>query len=125
MQIITTTSVYPPCTDMSATIRRMAALGFDGLDLAFDYCVQDKEYPFMTDTYEEWAAGLRTEADALGISFTHGHAPFDASGRGDLVLRTLRCASILGIRYVVVHPLWRKADGSFYEDPAEFIAVNR
>jgi sugar phosphate isomerase/epimerase len=23
-----------------------------------------------------------------------------------------------------VHPLWRKEDGSFYEDPAEFVSVN-
>lgn len=125
MKIVTTTSVYPPCTDMAQIIHRLAALGFDGMDIAFDYCVQDKTYPFMTDGYEDWADSLRMEAEAAGIFFTHGHAPFDASGRGDIVERTLRCASLLGVRYVVVHPLWRKADGSFYEDPAEFISVNK
>ena len=125
MKIVTTTSVYPPCTDMAQIIHRLAALGFDGMDIAFDYCVQDKTYPFMTDGYEDWAGFLRMEAEASGIFFTHGHAPFDASGRGDIVERTLRCASLLGVRYVVVHPLWRKADGSFYEDPAEFISVNK
>ena len=125
MKIVTTTSVYPPCTDMAQIIHRLAALGFDGMDIAFDYCVQDKTYPFMTDGYEDWAGSLRMEAESSGIFFTHGHAPFDASGRGDIVERTLRCASLLGVRYVVVHPLWRKADGSFYEDPAEFISVNK
>lgn len=125
MKIITTTSVYPPCFDMSAAVRRLAAVGFDGLDIAFDYCVQDKEYPFLTDAMEDWANALHMEAEEAGIAFTHGHAPFDAAGRGDIVERTLRCASLLGVKYLVVHPLWRKADGSFYEDAAEFIAVNK
>jgi len=124
MKIITTTSVYPPCWDMSDTIRRLSSIGFDGMDIAFDYCVQDKNYPFMTDAYAVWAAAVRKEAESAGIVFTHGHAPFDASGRGEIVERTLHCASLLGIRYVVVHPLWRKADGSFLEDPAEFVSVN-
>ncbi len=124
MKIVTTTSVFPPCRDMSDTIRRLSAVGFDGMDIAFDYCVQEKEYPFMTESYAAWAAAIRKEAEAAGIRFTHGHAPFDASGRGELVERTFHCASLLGVQYVVVHPLWRKADGSFYEDPAEFISVN-
>lgn len=124
MRIVTTTSVYPPCWNMSDTIRRLSAIGFDGMDIAFDYCTQEKEFPFMTEEYAEWAVSIRKEADAAGIAFTHGHAPFDAAGRGDIVKRTFHCASLLGVQYVVVHPLWRKTDGSFYEDPAEFIAVN-
>lgn len=124
MKIITTTSVYPPCWDLSDTIRRLSAIGFDGMDIAFDYCVQEKNYPFMTADYPVWAQSIRQEAEEAGIRFTHGHAPFDASGRGDIVTRTFHCASLLGVKYVVVHPLWRKEDGSFYEDPAEFVYVN-
>lgn len=124
MKIVTTTSVYPPCWHMSDTIRRLSRIGFDGMDIAFDYCVQDKAYPFMTTEYAAWAVSVRQEAETAGIAFTHGHAPFDASGRGDIVDRTFHCASLLGVQYVVVHPLWQKTDGSFYEDPAEFISVN-
>ena len=124
MRIVTTTSVYPPCWDISDTIRRLSAIGFDGMDIAFDYCVQEKDNPFMTEAYAAWALSIRKEAEDTGIVFTHGHAPFDAAGRGDIVERTLHCASLLGVQYVVVHPLWRKSDGSFYEDPAEFISVN-
>ena len=122
--VVTTTSVYPPCTDQTEVLRRLHGIGYTGLDLAFDYCVQETDYPFMTDAYEDWARSLRAQADALGVRYSHGHAPFDASGRGDIVERTLRCAELLGIRYLVVHPIWRDADGNILHDREEFLSVN-
>ncbi|MBQ7983029.1 MAG: hypothetical protein IJ302_05640 [Clostridia bacterium] len=53
--VVTTTSVYPPCTDQTEVLRRLHGIGYTGLDLAFDYCVQETDYPFMTDAYEDWA----------------------------------------------------------------------
>ena len=111
-KIVTTTSVYPPCSDLVRVTRTLSEIGYSGLDLAFDYCVQQADYPFMTDAYEEWANALRAEADACGVVWSHGHASFDASCRDEaLIRRTLRCCQILGIRYLVVHPIWRYEDG--------------
>ena len=124
-KIVTTTSVYPPCSDLVRVTRTLSEIGYSGLDLAFDYCVQQADYPFMTDAYEEWANALRAEADACGVVWSHGHASFDASCRDDaLIRRTLRCCQILGIRYLVVHPIWRDADGVVIGDRDTFLSVN-
>ncbi len=123
MKIVTTTSVFPPCWNPVNVISRLAAIGYDSLDMAFDYCVQDIEFPFMTSEYENWAKMLRETAENLGISYTHSHAPFDASARGELVERSLHCASLLGIRYMVVHPIWQTERGILTEED-EFLEVN-
>lgn len=123
MKIVTTTSVFPPCWDPVNVISRLAAIGYDSLDMAFDYCVQDSDFPFMTSEYEKWAEMLRETAESHGISYTHSHAPFDALARGELVERSLRCASLLGIRYMVVHPIWKTENGILSEEE-EFLAVN-
>ena len=124
MNIVTTTSVFPPCWDVDDMLPRLRACGFTYLDLAFDYCVQRPDYPFKTDSYEEWAHGLKQKADALGLTFTHAHAPFNADARGMLVEKTLRCCEILGIRYLVVHPIWKNAEGVAITDTEEFVSVN-
>ena len=124
-KIVTTTSVYPPCSDLVRVTRTLSEIGYSGLDLAFDYCVQQADYPFMTDAYEEWANALRAEADACGVVWSHGHASFDASCRDDaLIRRTLRCCQILGIRYLVVHPIWRYEDGETICDREDFFKIN-
>ena len=123
MKIINTTSVFPPCWDPVNVLTRHAAIGYDGLDMAFDYCVQEKDFPFMTEKYENWAYMLRDKAEQLGMAYTHSHAPFDASARGELVERSLRCASLLGVRYMVVHPIWQNADGILH-DKETFLEVN-
>ena len=112
MNIVTTTSVYPPCTELLRATQTLRGIGFGGADIAFDYCVQESDFPFMTDAYADWASALRRMADDIGLIFSHGHAPFDASCRTDLVRRTLHCCQILGIRYLVVHPIWRDSEGS-------------
>ena len=124
MKIITTSSVFPSQMDAFDTLPRLANLGFDGIDVAFDYCVTNAVNGFMSEHYLDWAKKFREKSDALGVILSHSHAPFDASARGDIVKRTMECASILGIKYTVVHPLWRKSDDSFYEDSDEFVEVN-
>ena len=123
MNIVTTTSVFPPCWNVDNMLSRLRTCGFTHLDLAFDYCVQRPDYPFMTDAYEDWAHGLKSKAEALGLTFTHAHAPFSADARGARVEKTLRCCAILGIKYLVVHPIWKTAEGTIV-DAEEFLSVN-
>ncbi len=123
--IVTTTSVFPPCSDLEKVLRVLAEIGFDGADIAFDYCVQQPDYPFMTDAYVDWANGLCAAADTCGIAISHGHASFDASCTDTaLIRRTLHCCQIMGIRYLVVHPIWRDAEGQVIEDRKTFLTVN-
>jgi len=123
--IVTTTSVFPPCSDLEQVLRVLAEIGYDGADIAFDYCVQQADYPFMTDAYEAWASGLAKVAGDCGIVISHGHAAFDAACRDEsMIRRTLQCCRIMGIRYLVVHPIWRGADGEIIDDKQTFIAGN-
>ena len=124
MKIITTSSVFPAQMDAFDTLPRLANLGFDGIDVAFDYCVTNTVDGFMSEHYLDWAKKFREKADVLGVILSPSHAPFDASARGDIVKRTMECASILGAKYTVVHPIWRKSDDRFYEDFDEFVEVN-
>lgn len=124
-KIVTTTSVFPPCSDLTKVLRVLAQIGYEGADIAFDYCVQQPDYPFMTDMWEEWAKELRAAADACGIVISHGHASFDAACRDEnLIRRTLACCQIMGIRYLVVHPIWRDAAGWIISDRETFLRVN-
>lgn len=115
MKIVNTTSCFPRCWDSFDTLRRLAAIGYDGIDMAFDYCVSRDDFPFMTDNYESWAYSLRNEAEKLGVSYTHSHAPFDTEAKGRLVERTFKCANILGAKYLVVHPFYDNADGRIHD----------
>mgnify|MGYP003318776212 CR=1 FL=1 len=58
MNIVTTTSVFPPCYPPKLALSRLKACGFRHLDLAFDYLVQEADFPFVTDAWEAWAHEL-------------------------------------------------------------------
>lgn len=124
MNIVTTTSVFPIGTDHFHIVDRLAKIGYTALDMAFDYC-ELGDAGFMSDGYESWALQLREHAETQGLRFTHSHASFDADAEGDIVVRNLRCAEILGIPYMVVHPVFRRPDGSIYEDAEAYLEVNR
>lgn len=123
MKIVNTTSVFPIGTDPFHVVDRLARIGYDTLDMALDYADAEGS-PFQTPNYEDWARRLRDHAENRGVRFTHSHASFDADATGDIVQRNLRCAEILGITYMVVHPLFRAPDGRIYEDAEEFLDVN-
>ena len=78
MKIVTTSGVFPKETDTFEIITKLANLGFDGIDFAFDYCSAVKDSPFNGDNYLEWAKMLREKANSLGVSFLASHASFDA-----------------------------------------------
>lgn len=123
MHIVTTTSVFPAGFDAFKVSDRLYALGYRDLDMAFDYCELGAP-DFLSPDYKAWAQRLRERADRLGMRFTHSHGSFDASSRGDLVTRNFECAKILGIRSMVIHPVFRGPDGAVYTDNEEFLEAN-
>jgi len=119
-RIVTTTSVFQEGYPGEKAIDRLAALGFEALDMALDYCEEMPE--FLGDGYLKWAADLRARAEAAGVRYTHAHAP-GAAENNPHIARSLEIAGALGAKYIVLHPVCR--DGEAVIDDAEaFIRRN-
>ena len=124
MNIVTTTSVFPYDYPCELALLRLKDAGFTHLDLAMDYCAENKECDFRTDNWKEWAESLRELGEANGVVYTHGHAWGDASSRHPYTFRCIDVCRVLGIKYLVIHPIYKHEDGSFIMDDEEFVKVN-
>ena len=119
-RIVTTMAVFGKGYPVKDGIDRLARIGFEGLDLPFEYMVYDGS-PFLGDDYMSWASEMRAYAENAGVPFMQAHAPLDTEHM--YVERTIRAASALGVKYLVVHPTYT-ANGKTITDKDEFIAVN-
>lgn len=124
MNIVTTTSVFPFDYPCEKALLRLKQVGFRHLDLAMDYCAENKDCGFCSDGWEAWAESLRTFGEKNGVFYTHGHAWGDAASRHEKTFRCIDVSRILGIKYLVIHPIFKHADGSFITDDEEFVRVN-
>ena len=122
MNIVTTTSVFPPEYPAEGVLSRLHRIGFTHLDMAFDYCTHPAS-PFMGEGWRAWAEELRREADRLGVRYTHAHACGNAASRSIPMLRCFEACAILGVKYLVVHPI-HEVEGKIITDDAEFIRIN-
>ncbi len=120
--IVTTTDVFEDGYPADRAVDRLAAIGYEGIDMGFDYWVFDGS-PFLKDDYLDWAASLKERADADGVAYTHSHAPGDA-GSGDVIGRSIEVAAVLGAKYCVVHPICRDEKGNEIKNKSKFISVN-
>ncbi len=123
MNIVTTTSVYPPGYPSDQALLRLAKIGFSHLDMAFDYCTQ-KDHPFMQDDWRLWVESLKGLADRTGVRYTHAHSPGNTTQKSEVILRCIEACHILGISYLVIHPAHKIGD-EIITDRNEFIRVNR
>ena len=119
--IVTTTDVFETGYDAVTAIDRLARLGYEGIDMGFDYWTFSAS-PFGAADYLSWAQGLRDHADAVGIPYTHAHAPADA-GNAYWLERSIRASQVIGARYCVVHPVYTKDRGTI-TDKDTFIELN-
>lgn len=122
MNVVTTTSVFPVGYPADTALQRLSRVGFSCLDMAFDYCTKP-DHPLMGEAWREWAREVRLLADSLGVRYTHAHAGGNAASRGIATLRCFEACRILGIRYLVIHPL-HMHEGSIIADDDEFIKIN-
>ena len=125
MKIVTTTSVFPFDYPADKALERLADIGFKNLDIAIDYCEMNHSGPFLSNNWRSWACGLRELADKRGVSYTHAHSSGDASSRNEAMMRGFELCNILGVKYMVVHPVYKKSEGVWYTDDEEFIKVNK
>lgn len=93
-------------------IERLAFCGFKNLDFNFlDMCM-NKNSDFLSDNYKEWICNCKRVADYCGVKFVQAHAPcetiWDTNNYDLLVnlcIRAMECCSVLGIPWMVYHPL--------------------
>ena len=121
-RIVTTTDVFEEGYSPEKAADRLSALGYEGLDMGFDYWTFEGS-PFMGDDYLGWAKRIRAHADEAGIVYTHAHAPGEADN-DEYVRRSIEAAAVLGARYLVIHPVWKEKDGSAINNRLRFIQVN-
>ena len=121
-RIVTTTDVFEVGYPAETAVERLARLGYEGIDMGFDYWVFD-DSPFLGDDYLDWARSLKEKADKSGTAYTHTHAPGDAGSR-DEVIRSIEAASVMGAKYCVVHPIWKDDRGNTIKSKTKFISVN-
>ena len=138
MNIVTTTSVFPVGYSSFCALERLKNIGFPCLDLAFDYCVSpqelnptpspylhtEAEYPFEGNDWKLWAKQLRVHADELGMKYTQAHAPYGGECHSELMFRSFEVCRILGIKQMVVHPVWRDLENRILQDETEFMKIN-
>ena len=120
--IVTTTDVFEEGYSAERAVDRLASLGYEGIDMGFDYWVFEGS-PFLKDDYLDWAASLKERADAAGVKYTHSHAPGDA-GSGDVIGRSIEASAVLGVEFCVVHPIWKDENGNTITNKAKFIKIN-
>ena len=121
-RIVTTTDVFEDGYPAEQAAARLARLGYEGIDMGFDYWVFDGS-PFLGNDYLDWAGRLKASAEEAGISYTHAHAPGEADD-DEWLSRSIEAASVLGARYLVVHPIWEDDNGHIINNKLKFIKVN-
>ncbi|MBQ7597205.1 MAG: TIM barrel protein [Clostridia bacterium] len=121
-RIVTTTDVFEEGYDAKKAIDRLAGLGYEGIDMGFDYWVYDETSPFVQDDYLDWARELKAYAEKKGVAFTHAHAPGNA-GSVPWVNRSIEAAAALGAHYLVVHPIDQDENGKLL-GKNDFLLVN-
>ena len=114
--------MFPPPYPSEVILDRLAAIGYTSLDIGLDYCVGKGDL-LDGDNWRERVMALRRQADALGVTYTHSHAPGNAGNRSEAQMRAFEAAAILGARYIVVHPI-HEMGGQIITDDAEFVRIN-
>lgn len=116
MRLSTSTNIYfnRPENRKAAieeSVRLCAQGGFRVMDMNFYDCTTFK-LPFVTDQWESWIHGIKKVAEDHKIEFSQAHANFynfcdknvpDKEFLDGMVLRSIDCAAILGVKWLVIH----------------------
>lgn len=116
MRLSTSTNIYFNRPDgrkasIEESIQNCAAAGYHVMDMNFYDCTSFR-LPFTTDAWEDWILGIRRLAQEKNIEFSQAHSNFynfcdssvkDKAFQDEMVRRSIKCAGILGAKWVVIH----------------------
>ena len=126
MKIVNTTCVFPFNYDIFEALKRLKKAGFNTIDIAVDYCVQNGA-PFVSRCWKSWTKKIKEYAASENIELYQCHGvgvPEDFySDPNDLAYRAVEFAGMLGIKWVVMHPQELKGKQT-QEYDGEFAAKN-
>lgn len=122
----------PYRTTMDESIRVCGEAGYRYLDANFcGQCRRGRPVAAMTeDNWAEHAAHWRRIGDEMGVQFKQAHAFFSISGPvtmdtfpggefgEEMMRRSVLAAQIMGVEWMVVHPVCVVADGRLDDDAA-------
>ena len=113
MNISTAISVLRDRFGDKKAIELYANAGFKMLDLSL-FHMANPTSPFNAEDWENTAKDLRAYADGLGVTFNQAHLPFQFKWNapdewerfiGPAHYRALDICGIMGVKYVVAHPI--------------------
>lgn len=113
MKISTSTSVTGALFGIEKAIPKIAAAGFDAVDLSLFKLMKEPDNPLNGDNYREYAGRLRGIADGCGVRVNQTHAPFPPynfpytayDAAIPVFVRAIEITAILGAGAVVIHPV--------------------
>ncbi len=113
MKLSTTTGNIEKRFGYTQAIEMIAQAGFDAYDI--DMCrIHVSDTPISDDGYMDYVKNLKAVADEKGIVCNQAHAPFPTQLNGndqynkrtfDMIIRSIECASLLGAKIIVMHPI--------------------
>lgn len=114
MQLVTMTEGLSRRYGDRRAIEMLAGAGFDALDYSMHRMAKDSSDRLCSESWQDAANELKAVADAHGLSFVQGHAPYkfrDVSEEAwkavnfPLLIRSIGIAGRLGIQDLVIHPI--------------------
>ncbi len=118
MKTVMTTAVFGYDQPYDQCIRRLAAAGFDGIDL----CIGNQS-PFYGAEWEGYAKLLRNTAAEVGVACTHSHLPDIHTLSPETFAHVFRALAATGVGCTVIHPVWMQNDKVIH-DEEEFFDIN-
>ena len=104
----------PYAVSMEESILAIHKSGFKYIDASVNSMARREDQPLCRDDWEQWAYSIRELGEKLGKEFIQAHAFFPTGDArtgvlddhsSEMLKRTILSASILGVEYIVIHPL--------------------
>lgn len=116
MRLSTSTNIYfnrpgNKKASIEESVSLCAEAGYRVMDMNFYDCTTFR-FPFVTNEWEKWIHGIKELAWKKGVEFSQAHSNFynfcdpntkDKKFLDSMVMRSIRCASILGVKWIVIH----------------------
>lgn len=93
------------------SIRLCAEAGYRVMDMNFHDCTTFR-LPFTSDSWKSWIYDVKETAERNGVEFSQAHSSFynfcdssepDKEFLDRMVLRSMECAGILNVKWIVIH----------------------
>ncbi|MBE6758055.1 MAG: sugar phosphate isomerase/epimerase [Ruminococcaceae bacterium] len=118
MKTVMTTAVFGYDLPYEQNIRRLAAAGFDGIDL----CIGNQS-PLYGAEWEAYAKLLRDTASEVGAACTHSHLPDIHVLSPETFAAAFRGLAACGVGCTVIHPIWMQNEKVIHDED-EFFSLN-